>query len=155
MEKQLTLAAVPPLHHCTTHLTSPHSASVTHSLPHLLTRAQETICEITFPSTVLNVKLNRERVVICLESHIHVYALATMKCLQILSTAHNPTGLLALSGESSSYLVFPTGTDSLTHSQGGGGGVVLYDCVSLRLLSQIDAHKKTLMAMEFNRWVNE
>ena len=70
---------------------------------------QETICEITFPSSVLNVKLNRERVVICLETQIHIYELASMKCVQILSTAPNPSGLLALSGESSSYLVFPSG----------------------------------------------
>jgi autophagy-related protein 18 len=93
---------------------------------------------------VLNVKLNRDRVVVCLETQIHVYELASMKCLQILATAPNPSGLLALSGESSSYLVFPAGA-------GGAGSVVLYDCVSLRLLSQIDAHKKTIMAMQFNR----
>lgn len=105
---------------------------------------KETICEISFPSSVLNVKLNRDRLVICLELQIHVYELATMKCLQILSTTPNPSGLMALSGEASSYLVFPSGA-------AGAGSVVLYDCVSLRLLSQIDAHKKTLMAMQFNR----
>lgn len=92
-------------------------------------------------------KLNRDRVVICLETQIHIYELASMKCLQILSTAPNPTGLMALSGESSSYLVFPSGV-------AGAGSVVLYDCISLRLLSQIDAHKKTLMAMQFNRYVH-
>lgn len=94
---------------------------------------------------MLNVKLNRDRVVICLETQIHVYELSSMKCLQILSIALNPLGLMALSGESSSYLVFPSGAGAT------GGGVVMYDCVSLRLLSQIDAHKKSLMAMQFNR----
>jgi autophagy-related protein 18 len=111
--------------------------------------AQETICEITFPSSVLNVQLNRDRVVVCLESQLHVYELASMKCLQILDTAPNPSGLLALSGESSAYLAFPASSSSSSSSS--SGGVVLYDCVSLRLLSQIDAHKKTLMAMQFNR----
>ena len=67
-----------------------------------------------------------------------------MKCLQIINITSNPLGLMALSGESSSYLVFPSSHDD-------AGGVVVFDCVSLRLLSQIDAHKKPIMAMEFNR----
>ena len=90
--------------------------------------------------------MNRERVVVCLETQLHVYELASMKCLQILSTSPNPSGLLALSGESSSYLAFPAGT-----SVSGQGALVLFDCVSLRLLSQIDAHRNSLIAMEFNR----
>jgi len=99
------------------------------------------ICEITFPSTVLKIVLNRERVVVCLETQIHVYDLASMKCLQVLSIAPNPSGLVALSTEPSSYLVFPSGT---------GGGIVLYDCITLRLLSQIDAHKSPIAAVHFN-----
>lgn len=67
-----------------------------------------------------------------------------MKCLQVLSISSNPSGLFALSSESSSYLAFPTG--SL-------GGVVLYDCLSLRLISQIDAHKNSVVALTFNRFV--
>lgn len=59
---------------------------------------------------MLNVVLNRERLIICLENQIHVYDLASMKCLQVLSTAPNPLGLAALSTESSSYLIFPSGT---------------------------------------------
>jgi autophagy-related protein 18 len=103
---------------------------------------QEIICELSFPSTILNIKLNRERVIICLETQIHVYELSSMKCLQVLSIASNPYGLLALSSENSSYLAFPSGS---------AGGVVLYDCLSLRLLSQIDAHKNNVVSMTFNR----
>jgi autophagy-related protein 18 len=65
-----------------------------------------------------------------------------MKCLQVLSISPNPSGLFALSSEGSSYLAFPTGS---------AGGVVLYDCLSLRLLSQIDAHKNSVASMTFNR----
>jgi hypothetical protein len=31
-----------------------------------------------------------------------------------------------------------------------GGSVVLYDCITLRLLSQIDAHKSPVAAFKFN-----
>lgn len=102
---------------------------------------KEMICELSFPSSILNLKLNRERLVICLETQVHVYELSTMKCLQVLTTLPNPLGLFTLSSENSSYLAFPSGS---------AGGIVLYDCISLRLMGQIDTHKNCVVAMSFN-----
>jgi autophagy-related protein 18 len=103
---------------------------------------QEIICEITFASTILKMLMNRERLIVRLEGQIHVYDLATMKCLQVLTIAPSPSGVVALSAESSSYLAFPSGN---------AGGVVIYDCLTLRLVTQIDAHKNSIAALEFNR----
>lgn len=102
----------------------------------------DTVCTIHFNSTVLSVRMNKQRLVICLETEIHVYDLASMECLHVLATAQNPDGQIALSSEASCYMAFPTENV---------GSVVLYDCLSLRLLSQIYAHKNAVVAMAFNR----
>lgn len=53
---------------------------------------QSTICELTFPTTVLAVRLNRKRLVIVLEDQIYVYDIQTMKLLYTIETSPNPNG---------------------------------------------------------------
>ena len=53
---------------------------------------QSTICELTFPTTVLAVRLNRKRLVILLEDQIYLYDIQTMKLLYTIETSPNPTG---------------------------------------------------------------
>jgi autophagy-related protein 18 len=50
------------------------------------------ICELTFPTTVLAVRLNRKRLVIVLEDQIYLYDIQTMKLLYTIETSPNPTG---------------------------------------------------------------
>lgn len=112
------------------------------------TQNKETICELNFATTVLSVKLNNQRMVVCLEKHIHIYDLATVNCLQVLSTSVNLKGLMSLSDHHTSYLAFPVaGTATAGEPE---GEVVLYDTVALRLISQIKAHKKPVVAVEFS-----
>lgn len=97
---------------------------------------------MNFPSTVLSMRLNKLRIIICFSKLIHVYDLTTMERLLALQTGSNENGVLALSNENTCYLAFPSGPL---------GGVVLYDCISLRLLNQLDAHKNAICAVEFNK----
>lgn len=52
-----------------------------------------TICELTFPTTVLAVKLNRNRLAVVLEDQIYVYDIQTMKLLSTIQTSPNPHGM--------------------------------------------------------------
>lgn len=53
---------------------------------------QSTICELTFPTTILAVKLNRRRLVVVLEERIYVYDISNMKLLHEIETSPNPNG---------------------------------------------------------------
>lgn len=53
---------------------------------------QSTICELTFPTTVLAVKLNRKRLVIVLEHQIYLYDIQTMRLLSTIETSPNQNG---------------------------------------------------------------
>ena len=101
------------------------------------------ICEISFSSAILNIEMNKDRLVVCLESQLHIYELSTMKCLQVLSTSPNPLGVFAFSGDACSFLAFPSGSI---------GSVVLYDTTALRLLSQIEAHRNAIQDLQFDRY---
>ncbi len=58
------------------------------------TKLEKEICDLNFVHTVLNVKLNRSRLVAVLEAKIHLFDLKTMKILHTLDTVPNPTGTL-------------------------------------------------------------
>lgn len=51
-----------------------------------------TICELTFPTTVLAVRLNRKRLVVVLEDQIYLYDISNMKLLRTIETSPNPNG---------------------------------------------------------------
>jgi autophagy-related protein 18 len=103
---------------------------------------KDIIAEIPFDSTIITCKLNKARLVVYIETQqVHIFELATMNCIQILSTNNNPSGLLALSSEQKSYLAFP----------GYPGRVVLYDATNCRLLTQINAHKGNIAQIQFDK----
>ncbi len=66
--------------------TSPRKLSI------LNTKRQSTICDLTFVSAILAVKMNRKRLVVVLEEHLYVYDIGTMKLLHSIDTAPNPHG---------------------------------------------------------------
>lgn len=49
-----------------------------------------TICELTFPTTVLAVRLNRMRLVVVLEDQIYIYDISNMRLLHTIETSPNP-----------------------------------------------------------------
>lgn len=55
---------------------------------------QQTICDLTFPTTVLAVRLNRKRLVVVLEDLIYLYEISNMKLLYTIETSPNPQGML-------------------------------------------------------------
>ncbi|KAM3598186.1 uncharacterized protein V6R79_014688 [Siganus canaliculatus] len=102
------------------------------------------ICNYSYPSNILSVKLNRQRLVVCLEESIYVHNIKDMKLLKtLLNTPSNPSGLCALSiNHSNSYLAYP-GSATL-------GEIVVYDANTLTTVTMIPAHDSPLAALTFN-----
>jgi autophagy-related protein 18 len=48
---------------------------------------------LTFPTTVLAVRLNRMRLVVVLEDQIYIYDISNMKLLHTIETSPNPQGM--------------------------------------------------------------
>jgi autophagy-related protein 18 len=58
----------------------------------IVEQRQTTICELTFPTSILAVKLNRKRLIVVLEEQIYVYDISNMKLLHTIETSPNPNG---------------------------------------------------------------
>lgn len=56
------------------------------------TKRQSTICELTFPTAVGALRLNRKRLMVVLEDIIFLYDMQTMKVLHHIQTPSNPHG---------------------------------------------------------------
>ncbi|XP_075436232.1 WD repeat domain phosphoinositide-interacting protein 1 isoform X2 [Ascaphus truei] len=102
------------------------------------------ICNYNYSSNILSVRLNRQRLVVCLEESIYIHNIKDMKLLKtLLDTPQNTTGLCALSiNHSNSYLAYP-GSSSI-------GEIMVYDANSLKTECTIPAHDSPLAAMAFN-----
>lgn len=57
------------------------------------TKRQTVVCELNFPTKVLSVHMNRKRLVVVLETRLHIYDLSTMKIVHTIETLNNPTGI--------------------------------------------------------------
>lgn len=102
------------------------------------------ICNYSYSSDILAVKLNRQRLVVCLEESVYIHNIKDMKLLKsLLNTPPNRTGLCALSvNHSNSYLAYPGSTSV--------GEIVVYDTNTLNNTIVIPAHDSPLAAMSFN-----
>ncbi|XP_070778783.1 WD repeat domain phosphoinositide-interacting protein 1 [Enoplosus armatus] len=102
------------------------------------------ICNYSYPSNILAVKLNRQRLVVCLEESIYIHNIKDMKLLKtLLNTPSNPSGLCALSiNHSNSYLAYP-GSATI-------GEIIVYDANGLNTVTMIPAHDSPLAALTFN-----
>ena len=56
------------------------------------TKRQTVVCELNFPTKILSVHMNRKRLVVVLDSKIHLYDLSTMKIIHTIETPPNPLG---------------------------------------------------------------
>ncbi|BFZ62573.1 autophagy protein [Saitoella coloradoensis] len=121
------------------------------------TKRQTTICELTFPTAVLAVKLNRRRLIVILEEQIYVYDISNMKLLHTIETAPNPTAICALSSSSENcFIAYPSPTPATgggspgkatTNTAPHSGDVVIFDCLTLQPTTLIHAHKSSLSAL--------
>ncbi|XP_056100681.1 WD repeat domain phosphoinositide-interacting protein 1 isoform X2 [Rhinichthys klamathensis goyatoka] len=102
------------------------------------------ICNYSYSSHILAVKLNRQRLVVCLEEALYIHNIKDMKLLKsVLNTPPNPKGLCALSvNHSNSYLAYP---GSFT-----AGEITLYDAGNLTEVTVIPAHASHVAAVAFS-----
>ena len=127
------------------------------------TKRQSTICELTFPKSVLAVKLNRKRLVVVLEEQMYIYDISNMKLLHTIETSSNPTAICALAPSSeNSYLAYPSHSrtaapashtplpPSTLAQQQTTGSVILFDTLTLQPVNLIEAHKSTLAVVSIN-----
>lgn len=52
-----------------------------------------TIVELTFPSKILGLRMNRNRLAVVLEQNIHIYDIGNIKSLYTIDTPPNPLGM--------------------------------------------------------------
>lgn len=73
------------------------------------TKRNTTICELTFPSSILAIRMNRERLIVLSEELIYIYDITNMRLLHTVEIPSNPTGLLSLSiNVENNYLAYPS-----------------------------------------------
>ncbi len=129
------------------------------------TKRQSTICELTFPTAVLAVRLNRKRLVVVLEEQIYLYDISNMKLLNTIKTSPNPNAICALSPSSENcYLAYPLPQKTInssfappSHSPPGGthvaptsGDVLLFDALKLEAINVVEAHRSPLSCITLN-----
>uniref|UniRef100_A0A4W5KK42 WD repeat domain, phosphoinositide interacting 1 n=1 Tax=Hucho hucho TaxID=62062 RepID=A0A4W5KK42_9TELE len=102
------------------------------------------ICNYSYSNNILSVRLNRQRLVVCLEESVYIHNIKDMKLLKtLLNTPHNPSGLCALSvNHGNSYLAYP-GSQTI-------GEIMVYDANNLSTVTMIPAHDSPLAALTFN-----
>ncbi|XP_078081752.1 WD repeat domain phosphoinositide-interacting protein 1 isoform X4 [Mustelus asterias] len=102
------------------------------------------ICNYSYSNTILTVRLNRQRLIVCLEEAIYIHNIKDLKLLKtIQDIPPNRTGLCALSiNHSNSYLAYP-GNATI-------GEILIYDANNLHSVSVIPAHDGPLAALAFN-----
>jgi len=102
------------------------------------------ICNYCYSNTVLSVRLNRNRLVVCLEERIDIHKISDMRVIHtIRDIPSNPKGLCALSVDNEkSYLAYP-GSSQV-------GEVQIFDTINLRAITMIPAHDSPLAAIAFD-----
>ncbi|XP_035467928.1 WD repeat domain phosphoinositide-interacting protein 1 isoform X2 [Scophthalmus maximus] len=102
------------------------------------------ICNYSYSNNILSVRLNRQRLVVCLEESIYIHNIKDMKLLKtLLNTPINLSGLCALSvNHGNSYLAYP-GSATI-------GEITIYDANNLSTVTLIQAHDSPLAALTFN-----
>ncbi|WEW60939.1 autophagy protein [Emydomyces testavorans] len=129
------------------------------------TKRQSVICELTFPTTVLAIRLNRKRLVIVLEDQIYIYDIQTMKLVYTIETSPNPNAICALAPSSDNcYLAYPLpqkapppnfsppshAPPSNTHIPPTSGEVLIFDAYKLEAVNVVEAHKSPLSFLALN-----
>lgn len=102
------------------------------------------ICNYSYSNTIKTVKLNRARLVVCLEESLYIHNIRDMKVVHtIRDTPVNSNGLCALAADSDNcYLAYPGSAVS--------GELQIFDAVNLHAKTMIPAHDSPLAAMAFS-----
>jgi len=100
----------------------------------------------SYTNTILSVKLNRKRLIICLEDQLYIHSLNDDLSVKwvIRSIPANPQGLFALSPQDDRcYVAYPASQTS--------GEVQIFDTIELKNKILIPAHDNPLAALSFNQ----
>ncbi|EDW12183.2 WD repeat domain phosphoinositide-interacting protein 2 isoform X2 [Drosophila mojavensis] len=104
-------------------------------------KKKQDICNCFYPSEILCVRMNRQRLIVCLAESIHIHDIRDMKILHsIENIAPNELGLCALS--LNSHLAFPICQAS--------GELRIFNANKLRTGMTIKAHDTPLSALTFS-----
>ncbi|GAB5360397.1 hypothetical protein AAMO2058_000624400 [Amorphochlora amoebiformis] len=107
------------------------------------TKTRKFICELDFAGTILNVKMNRKRLVAVLENKIHIFDLETLYMLHTLRTTPNKKGVIALSTNIRNGFMALPGHDSK-------GEILVYDVINCQLHSKINACNNPVQNLSMN-----
>lgn len=106
------------------------------------TKRESVICELSFVTSILSVRLNRKRLVVLLENHLHVYDISNMKILHSIDIV-SKSAIIALSPSSDNcYLAYP--------ATASNGEIMIFDCLSLQSVHLIQAHKNPVTNIAFD-----
>ncbi|KAJ2901265.1 Autophagy-related protein 18 [Zalerion maritima] len=129
------------------------------------TKRASVICELTFPSAVLAVRLNRKRLAVLLEEEIYLYDISNMTLLHTISTSPNPSAICALSPSSENcYLAYPLpkpreepverrpahAPPLPAYVPPTTGEVMIFDTLTQKAVNVIEAHKSPLSCISIN-----
>lgn len=119
-----------------------HAGSNQRCLRMVNTKREKEIIRMNYQGPILAVKLNRQRLVVVLETIVYIYDIANMHLTHtIAQTPRNPKGVCALASYnnlpaeapgSHSYFAYP-GSDTT-------GLVYIYDVANLQPVTNIEAH---------------
>ncbi|KAF2076453.1 hypothetical protein CYY_002256 [Polysphondylium violaceum] len=103
----------------------------------------QNICDLNFVTAILSVKMNRKRIIVIMETKIHIYDINNMKLLETREIATNPKGLCALSPSNTNYIVYPASPNN--------GNVLVMDVLTLETVNLIQAHKSQISALALSQ----
>ncbi|XP_051148602.1 autophagy-related protein 18b [Andrographis paniculata] len=99
--------------------------------------------EMNFLTSILAVRVNKQRLIIVLQEKIYIYDTNNGEILHILNTVPNVKGLCAFSANMDNpYLALPASTTA--------GSVLVYNVMDLQSHCEIDAHRSPLAALAFS-----
>lgn len=129
------------------------------------TKRASVICELTFPSAVLAVRLNRKRLAVILEEEIYLYDISNMSLLHTIATSPNPSAICALSPSSENCYIaypYPKARDDQNERRPAhapplsayvpptSGELLVYDTINLKAVNVIEAHRSPLSFVAMN-----
>ncbi|KAK3901055.1 WD40-repeat-containing domain protein [Staphylotrichum tortipilum] len=129
------------------------------------TKRASVICELTFPTAVLAVRLNRKRLAVVLEEEIYLYDISNMALLSTIATSPNPNAIFALSPSSDRcFIVYPLpkaredngerrpahAPPLSTYVPPTSGEVIVYNTATAKAVNVIEAHRSPLCAVALN-----
>ncbi|KAI8642941.1 WD40-repeat-containing domain protein [Parasitella parasitica] len=136
-----------------------HPAFSPRQLQIINTKRQTTICELSFPTAILAVKMNRRRLIVVLEEQIFLYDISNMKLLHTIDTNPNPQAICALSPSSENcYIAYPARSSVSPFSPNSGsssssfvsGDVELFEALDCQTTNIVQAHKSAVSCISMN-----